>query len=100
MSSLFELNGLDRRLQDYVARSGRLKPETGRLLNDAMVRGAFERGAAARITGLPERSVRRVLNDAVQEGLLGSDSPKGPESLSRVMFWPRERTRQSLVNYD
>lgn len=81
MSSLFELNGLDRRLQDYVARSGRLKPETGHLLSEALVRGAFERGAAARITGLPERSARRVLNDAVREGLLGSDSPKGAVSL-------------------
>jgi hypothetical protein len=81
MSSLFELNGLDRRLQDYVARSGRLKPETGHLLSEALVRGAFERGAAARITGSPERSARRVLNDAVTEGLLGSESPKGPVSL-------------------
>jgi Fic family protein len=81
MGSLFELNGLDLRLQAYVARSGQLKPETGRLLSEALVRGAFERGSAARITGLPERSARRVLNDAVREGLLGSDSPKGPVSL-------------------
>ena len=81
MSGLFELNGLDRRLQAYVTQSGRLKRETGRLLSEALMRGAFERGAAARITGLPERSARRVLNDAVREGLLGSDSPKGPVSL-------------------
>lgn len=45
------------------------------------IRGEFERGDAARITGLPERTARRVLNDAVTAGLLASESPKGPVSL-------------------
>jgi hypothetical protein len=39
------------------------------------------RRASRRFTGLRERSARRVLNDAIAEGLLASDSPKGAVSL-------------------
>ena len=81
MSGLFEIGRLDGRLQTLVAQSGRLKPETAPLLSEALVRGEVERGAASRITGLPERTARRVLNDAIAEGLLGSDTPKGAVSV-------------------
>lgn len=81
MSDLFDLNTLDRRLARYVERSETLKPEAANLLSEALIRGEFERGEASRITGLPERTARRVLNDLVSEGLLGSRSPKTPVSL-------------------
>jgi Fic family protein len=58
-----------------------LRPEATHLLHEALNRGEFERGAAARITGLPERTARRVLNDVIKEGLLASASPKGAVSL-------------------
>jgi len=58
-----------------------LKPEAAALLAEALVRGQFDRGEIARITGLPERTARRVLNDTLAEGLLGSDTPKSPVSL-------------------
>ncbi len=48
---------------------------------EALIRGQFERGEAARITGLPERTARCVLNDTVAEGLLASATPKAPVSL-------------------
>jgi hypothetical protein len=35
----------------------------------------------ARITGLPDRSARRILADVQEAGLLGSVTPKGPVSL-------------------
>jgi len=76
MTQLFELNTLSTRLHIFVERNG-LKPEAARLLDEALVRGEIERGEAERITGLPERSARRVLNDLVQAGVLGSDTPKG-----------------------
>ena len=47
----------------------------------AVSRGEVERGDASRITGLPERTARRVLNEVINEGLLASETPKGPVSL-------------------
>jgi Fic family protein len=81
MSDLFELSTLSRRLRSYVERSDHLPPEAASLLEEALFRGEFDRGAAARITGLPERTARRVLNKLVAEGLLASTKPKGPVSL-------------------
>jgi Fic family protein len=81
MSSLFELDNLSRRLTAYVQQSSPLKQEADRLLQEALLRGEFERGEIERITGLPERSARRVLNDVIGLGLLASDTPKGKVSL-------------------
>ena len=81
MSSLFELDTLALRLRNYVERSDNLKPEAARLLEEALIRGKFERGDISRISGLPERTARRLLNDVVTEGLLASDTPKGSLSL-------------------
>ena len=81
MASLFDLENLGRRLQRYVAQSDTLKPEAASLLEAALMRGQFARGQAARITGLPERSARRLLNAVIAEGLLASATPKGPVSL-------------------
>jgi len=81
MSSLFELDNLANRLRTFIAQRDGLKPEAARLLEETLVRGEIERGEASRITGLPERSARRVLSDVVSEGLLASATPKGPVSL-------------------
>jgi Fic family protein len=81
MSDLFQIDTLARRLRAYVDRSETLKPEAARLLEEALIRGEFERGEIARITGLPERTARRVLNDVIKLGLLDSDTPKSAVSL-------------------
>jgi Fic family protein len=81
MANLFDLNTLSGRLQLLVRDIGTLKPESARLLEEAMVRGEVERGEASRVTGLPERTARRVLNDLCGLGLLASATPKGPVSL-------------------
>lgn len=81
MSSLFDLDTLASRLREWVAQEGRLKPESARLLEETLMRGEVDRGEAARITGLPERSARRVLTDLAGAGLLASGTPKGPVSL-------------------
>jgi Fic family protein len=80
MASLFELDALATRLRTYVERSS-LRPDAARLLEEALIRGEFERGNIARITGLPERTARRVLADVVEAGLLASATPKGAVSL-------------------
>ena len=77
MSGLFEFGHLQRRLRLLVERSDSLRPETAALLVDVAARGEIARGDAARITGLPERSARRVLDEALKAGLLASASPKG-----------------------
>jgi Fic family protein len=94
MSGLLEIEALAERFKNYVAQSRTLKPESSRLLEEALMRGEYDRGEAARITGLPERSARRVLNDVVAEGLLASATQKGPVSLrfpteSLEIFFPR-----------
>jgi Fic family protein len=81
MSGLFDLDSLAGRLRNFADRSEVLKPETARLFEEALIRGEFERGEAARITGLPERTARRALNDTIALGLLGSETPKGKLSL-------------------
>ena len=80
MSSLFELGTLIARLRAYVARQ-ELKPEASRLLEEALIRGEFERGDISRITGQPDRSARRVLAELIKAGLLASETPKGAVSL-------------------
>lgn len=81
MSGLFELDTLVRRLQALAERHFEMRAEAARLLEEAAIRGEFERGDAGRITGLSERSARRVLNEVIGKGLLGSDTPKGPVSI-------------------
>jgi Fic family protein len=81
MSGLFELDRLAERFKTYVLRSPDLKPEAVALLQEALIRGQFERGEVGRITGLPERTARRVMNDVLRVGLLASETPKGAVSL-------------------
>ena len=81
MSGLFDLDSLARRLRAYVERDLILKPQAGRLLEEALIRGEFERGDIDRITGLPERTARRELGRLIDLGLLASETPKGRVSL-------------------
>ncbi len=81
MSSLFDIDTLARRLRTLVAEDPALKPEAARLLEETLVRGEIERGEASRITGLPERSARRLLTEVTHAGLLASSTPKGAVSL-------------------
>ena len=81
MADLFQIGTLSRRLRSYVERSQSLRPEAARLLEEALGRGEVDRGELPRITGLPERSARRLLSAVIAEGLLGSATPKGPVSL-------------------
>ncbi|MGH9201115.1 MAG: Fic family protein [Vicinamibacterales bacterium] len=94
MASLVELETLGRRLRRLVEESETLKPEAAPLLDEALIRGEIDRGEVLRITGLPERSARRVLSDVIEAGLLASETPKGPVSLrfpasSQEILFPR-----------
>ncbi len=52
------------------------------LIKEAFIAGEFARGQAAHLTGLKERTARSLLADLVSEGLLVSDTPKGPVRLN------------------
>ena len=80
MGGLFALDTLVDRLKLYVARRG-LKPEAFVLLEQILQRGELPRGEAARVTGMKERSARDLLGTLVGDGIIGSDTPKGPVSL-------------------
>jgi Fic family protein len=80
MDSLFELDTLVDRLKSYVSRRD-LKPEAFALLEQVLQRGEVPRGDAPRITGLKERNARDLLGAVVADGILTSETPKGPVSL-------------------
>jgi Fic family protein len=80
MTGLFALDTLVERLSLYVARRD-LKPGAFALLEQTLQRGELPRGDADRVTGLRERSARDLLGSLVSDGILGSDTPKGPVSL-------------------
>ena len=77
MSGLFDLNELKQRLRTLAERSSALKPQAAALLEEALMRGEFERGEVARITGLPERTARRVLTDVTELGIACVVNAKG-----------------------
>lgn len=80
MTGLFALDTLVERLRLYVARRD-LKPEAFALLEQTLQRGELPRGDADRVTGLRERTARDLLGSLVSDGILGSETPKGPVSL-------------------
>ncbi|MGH7737948.1 MAG: hypothetical protein ACREMP_08820 [Candidatus Tyrphobacter sp.] len=81
MSEPFDLASLSSRVRRLAERSDVLDPSAGKLLDEALATGEFERGEAARIAGMPERTARRILNATVSAGMLASDTPKGAVSL-------------------
>jgi len=80
MSDLFEFDHLAGRLKLYVERQ-QLKPQAFHILERVLLQGEMPRGEAERITGLKERGARMVLARLVEQGILGSDTPKGWVSL-------------------
>jgi Fic family protein len=80
MTDLFALDTLVDRLRLYTERRA-WRPEAWLLLERVLQQGEVPRGDAARITGLRERSARDLLATLVADGILGSDTPKGPISL-------------------
>jgi Fic family protein len=80
MSELFDLARLGARLGRYAEEQG-WRPESVGLLIEVLHRGEIARGDAAVITGLRERTSRALLSTLLADGILGSETPKGPVSL-------------------
>lgn len=83
MQRLFDIEHLAGRLHLYVQKSASrpgepLRLEAARILDEVFLRGEMARGAAARVSGLGERLARDVLGALLRDGILGSNTPKGP----------------------
>jgi Fic family protein len=84
MSSLLDLEALERRILSYAeresTRSG-LHPRSGALLSELLRRGEVARGDVAGIVGLGGRAARSIVQDLQQRELVVSETPKGALSL-------------------
>ena len=80
MGSLFELDALLDRLRLLSERQN-WKQEAFSVLEAALLKGEIPRGEISRISGLKERTARTLLATLTDNGILGSETPKGPVSL-------------------
>jgi len=87
ISDLLALDGLKSRMRGYIdARNdgripgmdGKYKPITALLLYNAFLAGSLERSDAIALTGMPERSARRLLGQLKDDGLLSETSSRSP----------------------
>ncbi len=94
MQDLLKLDSLLDRISGYVSMRGAklipgpkseyqsLKPEAAYMLQEALLRGEIGRGNIVRVSGRAERTGRELLRQLLDEGLLVSDTPKGPVRMS------------------
>ena len=86
MEGIFDLDSLAKRIERYVMLEEKFGNEVGAqvflLLREALFRGEFPRGDAARIMGVGERRARAVLSQTLEAGLMRSDSHKSPVRLA------------------
>jgi Fic family protein len=80
MSSLFALDTLSQRLEAYVAAKGFADGASG-ILKEVLTHGEMVRGEAKRVTGMKDRTARKALAALVEDGILESDTAKGPVHL-------------------
>lgn len=89
MDNILNLESLLPRVEQYIRLRcnrlipgvGPLRPEALPLIREAFVFGSFPRGQASSLTSLKERTARSLLSQLIDEGLLISDTPKGPVRL-------------------
>jgi len=90
MSDLLDLDNLTQRIHGYIdlraqgilTGEKQLKEESKYILTEVMLRGEISRGDAKRVTGLSERSARRVLSALEDEELVTSESHRSPVRFS------------------
>lgn len=80
-ASLYDLKTLETRLHRLVEVRTDWRRETAPLLDHILRRGEMPRGETPRVTGLSVRSSSDMLSQLVKDGIIQSDTPKGPVSL-------------------
>lgn len=85
MENLVEPNRLRNRIllwAEEEARSDRLPPRAGAVLEAVLFRGELPRGEVASLLGASDRSTRRVTSALVEAGVLVSESSRSPLRLA------------------
>jgi Fic family protein len=86
MERLLDASTLEKRIEHYVRVVDpdivEIGSEAFLLLREALRRGEFERGEAARIIGSKERQGRYILSHLLDHGVLKARGPRGPVSLA------------------
>ena len=84
MTRLLDLPGLEQRITKYVERRSAfgLSEEAKYILVEVLTHGEIARGEVPRITGKPERTARRILDETLKQGLVSPTTPKGPIRLA------------------
>ncbi|MFO8142401.1 MAG: Fic family protein [Marinobacter sp.] len=87
ITELLAFDGLRTRIRGYIdARNdgrirgaeGKYKPVAALLLYNAFLSGSLDRADAIALTGMPERSARRLLRQLKDDGLLSETSSRSP----------------------
>lgn len=84
MSSLLNTDDLLNRIEFYVKEeehAGRLRKESFKILKETLLVGEVTRGKVAEVTGLSERTARRMIAELVEKELLVSATPKSAVKL-------------------
>ena len=81
MASLYDLKTLASRLRRLAEIRTDWRREAGVLLDYILRRGEMPRGEAAQVTGLSARSSSDLLGKLIKDGIIQSETPKGPVSL-------------------
>ncbi|HEY2382033.1 MAG TPA: Fic family protein [Terriglobia bacterium] len=84
MTRLLDLPGLEHRIAKYVQRRSAfgLPEEAKYILVEVLTHGELARGEVPRITGKPERTARRILDETLKQGLVSPTTAKGPIRLA------------------
>lgn len=86
MSDLLDLDNLQKRIKGYVDLRSQgmltdeetLRPEAVHILREVMLRGAVPRGEAKQISGLNERTARKLVSQLEREELVVSETHRSP----------------------
>jgi Fic family protein len=81
MDSVLDLDTVLTRIANFAERwamEAGTPTEARHILCEVLLRGEVTRGDAARLTGKPERTARRILASLLDAGLVVSDTAKGP----------------------
>jgi len=81
MASLYDLKTMETRLRRLAEVRTDWRRETAGLLEYILRRGEMPRGEAPQITGLSPRSSSDMLRQLMKDGIIQSETPKGPVSL-------------------